>query len=514
MWRYALIMLSTTVLAACDGGNPTSPQIHGGEKSQVPIGLLTIGSWLPFGVTATDLRLMTRDLEQELLLNQIQFSLREQFAVEDIRDIIPAFLAESIVAADGSLTTEQLTSAFIQQTNLTMPLYYEPRGFSDHDKLENWATCNFRDAFKAQCDTLPGFADTVQTIIRTLQEQYAALNGSLSGLQGYLVMNEIANENYTPEYYAAMTKAIEVIRAADPDRPALVVSVDTEFDAAGSVEEVMRAFFRGYDPPNIFQQDHYVFRKDIPREAEDPQQRKKKTVQKQLDKLLQGYDRVCRLVVENKGRWHAIVQVQGEDRPGQRLSAQLRIPEPGEIGVQVGLGLSRGASGIVYFVHGSGIEVASGWQYHGLVDVDGNPTPRYDTVKGINGYLNSIRIELESLYFHASISWIEADKSSEIPQNGLFRGVDIKRSDGGLDEGGRLEFGVFGDGEDNTHLLVVNRRTHSAQTVELLVVAEPVFDVATGEELEVEDTIVRKLRLDRKLSIDLEPGGFRLLRFE
>jgi hypothetical protein len=170
----------------------------------------------------------------------------------------------------------------------------------------------------------------------------------------------------------------------------------------------------------------------------------------------------------------------------------------------VGLALSRGASGIVYFVHSSGTEVATGWKYSGLIDSLGVGNERYQTVREINRYLQAINDELSGLYFHRTISWTEAAKAVNIPENDLFRSVGVKG----------LEFGLFGDGQDETHLLLVNRRTDIAQRVELLVVAEPVFDVATGEELEVEDTIVRKLRADRKLTIDLEPGGFRLLRFE
>lgn len=493
MRPHLLIMLYMPWLICC-GDGPTAPvAVRESQISQVPIGPLTIGSWLPFGIAATNLELMTTDLERDLYLNQIEFSLREMVAVADVADIVST-------SRYDSLSIEQVTAAFVQRTNLAMPLFYEPRGFSDHDKLENWATCNFPTAFVAGCENDPGYAEQVRTIIRALKEQYIALNGSLVGIQGYLVMNEIGNPAYTPDYYSALAAAIRIIRAEDPERPALVVSGVRELDEHGSSEEFMRAFFQGHDPPNIFQHEHYVFWEDVAVEgAAGRGQRGRRNVQEQLDLLLQGYDLVSRLVVENKGRWHAIIQAQSEDR-GAKLG--FRAPQPGELRVQVGLALSRGAAGIIYFVHSSGTEAATGWNYSGLIDGLGVGNERYQTVREINRYLQAIGDELAALYFHRVISW--SAMAQFVPQNEFFASVD----------GQQLEFGLFGDGQRATHLLVVNRRTDRAQEVELRVVAEPVFDVATGEQLQVVDSFARKLHRDRKLTLELAPGGFQLLRFE
>ena len=191
--------------------------------------------------------------------------------------------------------------------------------------------------------------------------------------------------------------------------------------------------------------------------------------------------------------------MHGEVRDGR---VHYREPEPAEIRVQVGLALSRGASGIVYFVYGSGDEVFGDgtiWSYSGLIDRQGVRGQRYQAVKAINQYLHEIVEELADLHFHRAMSW-----PASMPENGLLRGVG----------GSELEFGFFGDGIRETHLLVVNRRTDRAQVVELSIIQEPVVDVSTGERLLVVDFSERKFGAERKLEIELQPGDFRLLRFE
>ena len=510
MWRYAVALLYCAGLSGCNSCNPVGPaQSHSGGRSQQPVGELTIGAWQPFGLSETDPQLMDAAELEDLKFNLIQFNPRQKFAAAVV----------DVTAQYDSLSGEQLTASFIQGTELSMPWYYEPVGFSDHDKLENWATCNFPEGFVAKCDTLPGYAQMVQTIIDSVREQYRGLNGALDGLQGYLLMNEIGDRiEYTSDFYSAMSAAIRVMRSVDPNRPAFVVERIDNFDTRGSAEQFMSHFFATGNPPNVFQHEDYVFRKNIPLEKEDPPQGGHITVQKQLDSLLDGYDRVCRLVGKFRGRWHAIVQAHGEDRPDAPLSAQLRKPEPGEIRVQVGLGLSRGASGIVYFVYSSGLEKKTHWTYHGLVDASGAPADgRYHAVKSINGYLDSISTTMRSLYFHGAISWREWDNLPSVGGNDLLRRVEIVRDTyDPLDASGagHLEFGLFGDGMDTSHLLVVNRRTHVRQKLEIITAKQRVLDAARGDSLAMEVAFVHKLRRDRKFTLELEPGGFRLLRFE
>ena len=509
MWRYVIALIYYVSLTGCNSCNPVGPvQIHSDGRSQEPVGDLTIGVWQPFGLSETDLQLMDIAELEDLKFNLIQFNPRQQFAAAVV-DVSTAY---------DSLSGEQLTASFIHGTELSMLWYYEPIGFSDHDKLENWATCNFSEGFIARCDTLPGYMKTVQTIIDSVREQYRGLNSDLGGLQGYLLMNEIGDQiEYTSDFYSAMSAAIRVMRSVDPSRPAFVVERIDNFDKRGSAEQFMRHFFETSNPPNVFQHEDYVFRKNIPIEKENPSQSGDITVQKQLDSLLDGYDRVCRLVVKFRGRWHAIVQVHGEDRPNAPLSAELRKPEPGEIRVQVGLALSRGASGIVYFVYSSGLEKKTHWTYHGLVDVSGAPADdRYHVVKSINGYLDSISTTMRSLYFHGAISWRERDNMPRVGGNDLLRHVEIVRDINDpfdAKRAGHLEFGLFGDGVDNSHLLVVNRRTHVRQKIEIYTGKQRVLDAASGDSLATEITFGHKLRRGRKFTLELEPGDFRLLQF-
>ena len=468
------------------------PAAH--QLSGVTVGPLTIGAWLPLGVGRSDLALMTTDLERDLGLNQVEFFPRESIDPSAVGD----WLADP---NRDEFSLVEVVAAFIQRNGLglQLPLFYEPWGFSHHDKLSNWATCNFPGAFVPACEQDPAFIDTVQGIVQALRAQYEALNGDLAAVQGYLLLNEIDNPDYTPAFYPAMAAAIRAIRAEDPLRPALAVAAVDDFTRkGGSAEGFMDAFFQGYDPPNIFQHEHYVFRGDVAVEGSEGQGGRRKVAQ-QLDLLLGGYDRVCRLVLSRAGRWHAIVQVHGEVRDGR---VHYREPEPAEIRVQVGLALSRGASGIVYFVYGSGDEVFGDgtiWSYSGLIDRLGVRGQRYQAVKAINQYLHEIVEELANLHFHRAMSW-----PASMPENGLLRGVG----------GSELEFGFFGDGIRETHLLVVNRRTDRAQVVELSIIQEPVVDVATGERLLVVDFSERKFGAERKLEIELQPGDFRLLRFE
>jgi hypothetical protein len=134
-----------------------------------------------------------------------------------------------------------------------MPLFYEPQGYTDHDKLSNWATCNFPDAFVPHCERDPAFADTVRSIVRALRTQYKELNGDLDAIQGYLLLNEIDNPEYTPDFYPAMTAAIHAIRTEDVARPVLAVAAVDDFARkGGSAGGFMDAFFPGLRSAEYF----------------------------------------------------------------------------------------------------------------------------------------------------------------------------------------------------------------------------------------------------------------------
>ena len=125
-------------------------------------------------------------------------------------------------------------------------------------------------------------------------------------------------------------------------------------------------------------------------------------------------------------------------------------------------------------------------EYLGLVDRDGVPTPSYFAVQQLNGWLHRLSEVLEELHFHGGFS------NSKTPRNPLLRNAAVD-----------LAFGLFGDGVNASHLLVVNRRTGTDREVELEVYGEQVTDALSGEKMEV---------LDGKFQVRLEAGGFCLLK--
>ena len=66
-----------------------------------------------------------------------------------------------------------------------------------------------------------------------------------------------------------------------------------------------------------------------------------------------------------------------------------------------------------------------------------------------------------------------------------------------------LDFGLFGDGETATHLLVVNRRTTGQRRVAIKVNALALRDALTAEEW---------VPVEGQVDVELAAGGFRLLR--
>ena len=412
------------------------------QPSQVPVGPLALGVWLPAGLDR--FRFGAEDQERLVALgiNQIEWLQR---------------------ANQDSLSAEELAMAFCNQYGMRMPVYYEPRGFSPYDKLRNWATRTELEA---------GFADSVRERVRGLQQQW----GEAKGFFGYLV----GHEDYRQGYAAALRQTVEVLRQEDPSRPALTVGNIGDY---ASVEAFMDAFFAAGGATNIFQHERYIFRQNVPLSG--------KGLQRRLQDLVRGYESVARHLQGRNGRWHAIVQAQGEIRQGEIFYRQ---PGAAELRVQAGLALSQGASGIIYFLYSSGVEevlnqdsvLVERREYLGLVDREGRPTPRYFAVQQLNSGLNRLSEVLEELHFHGGFS------SSKTPRNPLLRSA-----------AGDLAFGLFGDGVKPSHLLVVNRRTDADREVELEVHGERVEDAISGKRFEL---------LDGKFQVQLEAGGFRLLK--
>jgi hypothetical protein len=441
--KAALLMGTSLCLGGCGLWNPANSLDF--EPSRVPVGELVVGTWLPAGLD--EFRFEQQDQQRllELGINQIEWLQR---AVRD------------------SVTAEEMAMAFCSGAGLRMPIYYEPRGYSPYDKLHNWAT-------RAKAGA--SFADSVRARVLGLLGRW----GHEPGFQGYL----IGHEDYDREYYPALRDLVQVLRQEDPEHPALTVGA---IDSYPGVERFLDAFFAEGGAPNVFQHEYYAFRAEVPGEG--------RKLQRRLDELVQSYEKVARHLQGRHGRWHAIVQVHSEARYGLGESGPYyRKPGPAEIGVQVGLALSRGASGIVYFLYSSGVEEARDGQgqmvqtrlYEGLVDREGEPTASYAAVQELNAQLQALSPALAGLYFHGGFS------AERVMDNSLLRRAE-----------GELEFGLFGDGARETHLLVVNRSTTRARWVELEVSGEDAVDAASGEVLKM---------ADGRLRVALEAGGFRLL---
>ncbi len=404
---------------------------------RVPVGELVLGTWLPAGLDRYRFSAQDQVLLAGLGLNQIEWLQRGEF--------------------DGE-TAEARAMGFCRARGLQMPVFYEPPGFTSHDKLQNWATRSFLGA---------GFADSVGLRVQALKMRWAGAEG----FQGYLV----GHEDYGAEYYEALAGVVGAIGRVDSLRPALTVGrIDHYLDG----EAFAAAFFREGGQPNIFQHEHYVFRGNVPTEGNG--------LQSKLSFLLAGYSQVAEYLHGRWGRWHAVVQVHSEKRVDK---VYYRKPSAAEISVQAGLALSRGASGIIYFLYSSGVEEfrnAKGeWvqtrYYEGLVDRDGMPTKSYGAVQALNRQLQALSPVLAQLYFYGAGAM----------ENELLFGADED-----------LALGLFGNRERQTHVLVVNRRTWQKRTMALAVKGQAVVDVETGEMLPM---------VNNQAQVALAAGGFRLL---
>ena len=426
-WRSsALVILSLS--SACDLINPANSQDF--EPSRLPVGELTVTTWLPAGLP--EFRLTPQDESNlaNLGLTGIEWLQR---------------------AGVGDSTAEELAMSFCDRHGLSMPVYYEAPGFSPYDKLHNWAT---------KPEVGIDFEESVRERVLGLKTRWT---GS-AGFGGYL----IGHEDYSNRFYDALGRTVSVLRAEDPGRPAFTVG---NIDHYPQVDDFLNAFFGEEGAPNIFQHEHYVFRADIPTSGA--------SLQRTLDYLVAGYGRVARHLQDRLGRWHAIVQVQSETRDGNgEQGLYYRKPSGAEIRVQVGMALARGASGIVYFLYSSGNEEVRDGEgdllqlrrYSGIVDVDGSATPTYEAVRDINAKLRSLSTALAPLHFHGGYA----------SSHGLPDHVPVATADEDL------ELGFFGNREIDTHVLVVNRRPEEARAVRLVVTAQGARDAVSGEALTVD----------------------------
>ena len=433
------------VTLGCQFANPADSKTF--EPSRLPLGELTAGVWLPAGLD--EFRFGPEDQQRlvELGANQIEWLQRSE---------------------EGDLTAEEIAMDFCNRSGLHMPVYYEAPGFSPYDKLRNWAT-----------RTSPGEDFDAQLRLRILGLK-THWQGD-AGFAGYL----IGHEDYSRKAYGALARTVAALSAEDPLRPAVTVG---NIDSYPKVERFLDAFFLDTGPSNLFQHEHYVFRDHVPTSGSK--------LQEALDDLVEGYGRVARRLQGRNGRWHAIVQAHSETRDGNGVTgAFYRKPTPAELRVQVGLALARGAAGVIYFLYSSGVEqvlnqdgeVTQRREYEGVVDRLGLPTDSYFAIQRINQELRRMSPIMEGLRFHGGYD------ARQVPTG--VAPLSISEDD--------LDLGLFGDGANVSHVIVVNRLTDRARAVRLkLAAGADAVDAVSGDTLEAVEGLA---------SLEIEAGGFRLL---
>ncbi len=428
-------------LLAGPGCGPAAPTASVSlAPARLAQGPLVTAVWLPVGMTWVRLGAPDQELLLNLGVTHLEWTQR---------------------AAVDSTTAEAHTLAWCSWHGLRMPVYYEPPGFLPEDKLHDWARAR----------PGPGFVEAVETRAASLRQHWEPW----PAFWGYLV----GHEDYGRDQVAGLAEVVRALRRQDPDRPAVVVGRWRDYQAPAAF---LDALFAEGGEPNVFQHEHYVFAGTLPLQGA--------AVDRALDGLTAGYDQVAQALQGRHGRWHAIVQVHAETRNG-RLA--YRRPTAAEIRVQVGLALSRGAAGIVYFLYSSGAEsiVDAGGRliesryYDGLVDSSGVPAEAYLAVCSINHDLAQCGPRLASLRYYGSFA------APGVPANPLLSRGDPD-----------LEFGVFGTAEQATHVLVVNRRTAEARRASLGWLRSTAQDAVTGDDVPV---------AAGRISVELPPGGWRLL---
>lgn len=428
----SLLLLLFSV--SCGALNPTGSLEY--EPSQLPMGPLAIGTWLPAGMNEFRFIESDQELLVDLGLNSIQWAQRY---------------------SDENGTAEEQLMKFASSQGWKMPVYFEPPGWTPYDKLHNWATKNEL----ANQDSL---RDLVQDLYRRWENE--------SAFSGYL----IGHEDYKKNHYLSLSSVVQTISEVDPIHPSITVGRLQDYQ---DIQFFLARFFDDSGGDNIFQHEHYVFRGDLPKKGA--------RFQRRIDDLVLGYDQVVRGLEGRIGRWHAIVQVQSEERNGR---VYYRKPSPSEIRMQVGLALSRGASGIIYFLYSSGTEELADAQgnimearvYEGIIDRLRMPTASYYAIKQINNELAELDSDLRDFHFHGALS------SRKFLDNKYILSIT-----------GTAEVGLLGDQEKVTHFLVVNRWAHKAQKILL--------------QLRIKDDTGKPIATPRAVEINLSPGGFILMPF-
>jgi hypothetical protein len=317
--------------------------------------------------------------------------------------------------------------------------------------------------------------------VRLLESKWSAYDG----FYGYRIGHEddpCGDDGgiYNSATYANMATVIDSIRAYDTEHRIIAVGNTLNTSAWTPTEQTAfrQSFFlpdttniRNSDPrpANIFMQEIYFLRPIDSTEVE---------VQTRFDLLRTGLDSIGTMVHtahnnNRKAEWHFIANVgdqwktQNQNDPCKHQI--LRAPTVAELNAQVNMALSRGATGITYFLYTSSDPNrcnSDGRRYDGLVTYDQsgqNRIPRqpiWNTVRTVNNTLRTLGDALNPL------TWDAGFGSDHLSDKTL---VDAVRLSANHAAAGRLEFGVFHDDEAD-YVLVVNRhnlRTGDSQTIDL-----------------------------------------------
>ena len=284
---------------------------------------------------------------------------------------------------------------------------------------------------------------------------------------------------YNSVTYDNMVTVIDSIRAYDTEHRIIAVgnTWDTRWTSAEQTAFGQR-FFRpdttatgdpDPSPANIFMQEVYILRHGDSDEDD---------VQDRFDLLRTGLDAIGTMVrtardSSRKAEWHFIANVgdQWQTTSGSTTPCNqhyLRDPTVAELNAQVNMALSRGATGITYFLYTSSAPNScddDDYRYEGLVEYrdrsnhnQRNRRTVWNTVRTVN---NTLRTLGDALY---PLTW-----DAGFPSNSLSNAtlVDMVRHA----TAGRLEFGVFHD-DDADYVLVVNRHNltitpRRSQTIDL-----------------------------------------------
>ena len=291
---------------------------------------------------------------------------------------------------------------------------------------------------------------------------------------------------YNSATYDNMVTVIDSIRAYDTEHRIIAVG-NTFASNWTSAEQTAfgQRFFRpntipgGPDPSpaNIFMQEIYFLRHGDSAEND---------VQARFDSLRVGLDAIGTMVriardSSRKAEWHFIANVgdQWQTTSGSTTPCNqhyLRDPTVAELNAQVNMALSRGATGITYFLYTSSAPNSCDdhdYRYEGLVEYrdrsnhnQRNRRAVWDTVRTVNNTLRTLGDALYPLTWDAGFSF---STLNPLPNSTLVNAV--RPSTDHAATAGSLEFGVFHDDEAD-YVLVVNRHnltitTGGSQTIDL-----------------------------------------------